>query len=269
MVQVLKQARAPERIITLLEGESLFNDATAVVLFTLLVSMTLGSSFESEWQSTAITFARVFGGGIMVGMLVGALVSLLIKYIKGAYVIALVTLLAAYGAYIIAGGVLHYSGVMAVLTAGLIISELPALNNKIKLDSFSDALWQFAAELTDKIIYLLAGISITVTMFTEQWLAMILGIVAVIIARAFIILFLLPLLCFIMSLKKIPVNQLFVLNWGGVRGTVTTALALSLPFTLDAWFTVQSAAYRVILFTLFFQTGCMNYLVRKLKLDAA
>ena len=68
-----------------------------------------------------------------------------------------------------------------------------ALNNKIKLDSFSDALWQFAAELTDKIIYLLVGISITVTMFTEQWLAMILGIVAVIIARAFIILLLLPL----------------------------------------------------------------------------
>ncbi|MFT5132623.1 MAG: CPA1 family monovalent cation:H+ antiporter [Gammaproteobacteria bacterium] len=268
VVSILKQTKAPERLITLLESESLFNDASAVVLFSLLVSMTLLNPGVADWQSTALTFAKVFSGGIIVGVAASAVVYLLIRFIDGEHVYALTSLIAAYGAYIIAGDVLSCSGVMAVLTTGLIINELPNIDKKIESVRFTETLWQFAAQVIDRLIYLLAGITITVTMFKEQWLAMILGILAVIIARAFIILLLLPLICYILRLNRFPAKHLLVLNWGGVRGTVTLALALSLPFTLDTWFTLQSIAYGVVLFSVFFQTGSMNFLVRKLKLEA-
>jgi len=267
VVSVLKLSGAPERLITLLESESLFNDATAVVLFTLLVSMTVDTSLADSWQSTALVFAKVFCGGVLVGVLTSAVVYLVIKFIPGEYVHALVTLIAVYSAFIIAGDRLGCSGVMAVLTTGLIISELPTIDKKIEPVRFTDMFWQFAAQVIDRLIYLLAGVTITIGMFTEQWLAMILGVVAVLIARAVIIMILLPLICFVFRSEKFPASHLLILNWGGVRGTVTMALALSLPLTLDAWFTLQSIAYGVVLFTVFVQVWTMTPLVKRLKLS--
>ncbi len=268
VVSVLKQTRAPQRLSTLLESESLFNDATAVVLFTLLISMTLNTTGDDGWQAMGMAFASVFSGGVLVGIVISVVAYLLLKFIKGEHVYALVTLLAAYSAYIIAGDVLDFSGVMAILTAGLIINKLPEIDKEFEKVGFTDSLWQFTAQLVNKLIYLLAGLSITIIMFTEQWLAMILGIVAVLVARAFIVVFLLPLFCFIVGSKNIPMKHLAVLHWGGVRGTVTMALALSLPFSVETWFTLQSIAYGVVIFTLFVQTGSMSFLVRKLNLNS-
>lgn len=267
VVSVLKSSGAPERLITLLESESLFNDASAVVLFMLLVSMTVDSSLADSWQSTAFAFAKVFCGGVLVGVLASVVVYPVIKFVRGEYVHALVTLIAVYSAFIIAGDKLGCSGVMAVLTAGLIISELPTIDKKIKPVRFTDMFWQFTAQVIDRLIYLLAGVTITISMFTEQWLAMILGVVAVLVARAVIILILLPLFCFVFRVKKFPAGHLLVLNWGGVRGTVTMALALSLPLTLETWFTLQSIAYGVVLFTVFVQVGTMAPLTKRLGLS--
>ena len=138
---------------------------------------------------------------------------------------------------------------------------------QIESIKFTDTLWQFAAQVIDKLIYLLAGVTITISMFTEQWLAMILGILAVVLARAVIILILLPLLCIVFRVEKFPAGHLLILNWGGVRGTVTMALALSLPFTLDTWFTLQSIAYGVVLFTVFVQVWTMSPLLKRLQLS--
>jgi CPA1 family monovalent cation:H+ antiporter len=103
-------------------------------------------------------------------------------------------------------------------------------------------------------------------MFTEQWLAMLIGIIAVLISRIIVITGLLSPLCRMPGIQPIPVKHQLLLSWGGVRGTVTMALALSLPLSLDYWYTIQSIAYGVVVFTLFVQTTSMRLLIRKLNL---
>ena len=264
VIEMLKRFKAPGRLATLLEGESLFNDAIAVVLFMLLVSMQFDTAALQSWQTVGISFANVFSGGILVGVLCSIVVYFLTRFIQGPFFYTLITIVAVYSSFIIAGDILGCSGVMAVLTLGLLLNEMPGSDKRAESVYFTETLWQFLSLMVDRLIYILAGLSITLSMFKEQWLAMILGIVAVLLARALIILLLLPLCCAILRVKRIPLPQLFILNWGRLRGTVTLALALSLPLSLDSWFTLQSIAYGVVLFTLFVQLTSMPILVKRL-----
>ena len=118
--------------------------------------------------------------------------------------------------------------------------------------------------IAESTIFLLAGITITLSMFTEQWLAIVIGIIAVVIARIVMVFGTFPILRIVPGVDAVPLKQQVVLAWGGVRGTVTLALALSLPLTLDYWYTIQSIAYGVVLFTLFVQATTMSPLIRKL-----
>ena len=101
-------------------------------------------------------------------------------------------------------------------------------------------------------------------MFTEQWLAIIIGIIAIVIARIIMVFGTFPILKILPGVDAVPLRQQVVLAWGGVRGTVTLALALSLPLALDYWYTIQSIAYGVVLFTLFVQATTMSPLIKKL-----
>jgi CPA1 family monovalent cation:H+ antiporter len=101
-------------------------------------------------------------------------------------------------------------------------------------------------------------------MFTNQWLAMLIGIAACLVARILVIFGSFPLLNLASKADPIPLKQQLVLTWGGVRGTVTLALALSLPLSLGYWYTVQSIAYGVVLFTLFVQATTMIPLIKRL-----
>ena len=102
------------------------------------------------------------------------------------------------------------------------------------------------------MIFILLGVTITFSMFQERWLAMLIAITAVLITRAVAIFGLLPMLTFRV---KEPIDEPTqkILFWGGTRGVVTVALALSLQVELDAWWTIQSMAFGVVLFTLFVQ----------------
>jgi CPA1 family monovalent cation:H+ antiporter len=104
-------------------------------------------------------------------------------------------------------------------------------------------------------------------MFTERWLAMLIGIAGVIIARAIGIFTFVPLLSRILPVDAIPRSYQAVMFWGGLRGAVTLALALSLPTTLDYWWTIQSIAFGVVLFTLFIQALTIGPLIRHYNLD--
>lgn len=115
------------------------------------------------------------------------------------------------------------------------------------------------------MIFLLAGITITTDMFTQQWLAMLLGILAVLIARAIGIYAFVPLVSALPGVEKISRPYQTLLYWGGVRGAVALALALSLPVSLDYRWTIQSITYGVVLFTLLVQAPTMQPLMRRLK----
>ena len=131
-------------------------------------------------------------------------------------------------------------------------------------NQFVEEFWAFAAYIAEILIFLLAGVTITLSMFTDQWLAILIGIISVIIARILVIFGVFPMINLLPRVDPIPVKQQVILAWGGIRGTVTLALALSLPLTLEYWYTIQSIAYGVVVFTLFVQATTLAPLTRKL-----
>ena len=113
------------------------------------------------------------------------------------------------------------------------------------------------------MLFLLLGITITVDMFTDRWLAMIIAISTVIFIRLLSVYVLLPTIS-LFSSTKTTVNEKIILSWGGARGAVTAALALSLPIEVEGWWTIQSMAFGVIIFTLFVQAPTIPLLLKKL-----
>ena len=266
VLSLLKQSNAPERLNMLLEGESLFNDATAVVLFSIMIAIAVSGEQGGTWGSALMRFMAVFFGGLAVGAMVGIVGHFIIKLLHRPYIFVLVTLICTYTSFLIAEDLLHLSGVMAVLSAGLIIGSLDREIRQQEENHFVDEFWGVAAYIAEALIFILAGVTITLAMFTDQWLAILIGIAAVITARLVVIFGLFPVISILPKVEPVPVKQQIVLAWGGVRGTVTLALALSLPLTLDYWYTIQSIAYGVVLFTLFVQATTMQPLIKKLKL---
>lgn len=265
VLDLFRQAGVSERLILLVDGESLFNDATAIVLFTLLSSLALMPAGDITVGTASLKFATIFFGGIVAGLIVGGLGVLLYRAFDTSFNRMVVMLSAAYGGFLIAEH-FHVSGVMAVLVTGLIFSELQRREGDNPIRHALHNLWSFSAELSNASIFLLLGVTVTVAMFQEQWLAMLIGIVAVVLARGLGLLVTVPLINLLPGEPITPREQL-VIYWGGIRGSVSIALALAIPVELDSWYTVQSITYGVVLFTLCVQAPTMPWLIKKLALS--
>ncbi len=266
VLALLKKSGALERLSLILEGEGLFNDTAAVVLFSIMISIALTGEQSSTWGNAIIQFLSLFCGGIAVGAMVGIVAHVIFRFSTDTNIHVLVTIVSTYASFIIAQDFLNLSGVMAVLSAGLIIGSLKKRSQQNKNDQFVGNFWGFTASIAESLIFLLAGVTINLSMFSEQWLAILIGIVAVFVSRVVIVLGVFPLTNQLPGMTPVTLKQQIVLTWGGVRGTVTLALALSLPLSLSYWYTIQSIAYGVVLFTLFVQVTTMNPLIRRLTL---
>jgi len=111
--------------------------------------------------------------------------------------------------------------------------------------------------------FLWVGVTITLEMFELRWLAMLIAIAAVLVVRLFSVFVMLPIFN-VVSADKVVFKNRILLFWGGTRGAVTVALALSLPIEIEAWWTIQSMAFGVVLFTLFIQAPTVPLLLRRL-----
>ena len=261
VLDVFKQIKAPARLSTLVDGESLFNDATVIVLFGLFISFAQMDAGSFSGLDALKEFIFVFFGGIIVGSVLGVLFMFLYRVGRGSFAKSLISIISAYSAFILAEHFLHVSGVMAVLVTGLTISWERC--KRVEDSIFVEKLWEFNAYLANILIFLLVGITITVEMFTSHWLAMLLGIVSVLIARAIGIFVVLPLVSKLPYVDPISRGYQAIIFWGGLRGAVVVALALSIPLELEYWYTVQSIAYGVVLFTLFVQAPTITFLMKK------
>ena len=266
VVAICRQLGVPERLVLLLEGESLFNDATAIVVFSVIIAIATQTSGPMTPAEGSLYFLRVFFGGILAGAVIGTFFLLVCRIAQQAAARAAASVICAYLAFALAESVLHVSGVMAVLVAGLLLGHATR-NSGRQDDEFTGRLWEFNAWVANALVFLLMGVTITTGMFTERWLAMLIGIAAVIIARAAGVLGLLPVLSACRVTGAIPYTSRSILFWGGLRGAVTLALALSLPTSLDYWWTIQSIAFGVVLFTLLVQATTMASLVHRAGLD--
>jgi CPA1 family monovalent cation:H+ antiporter len=261
VVALFREMGVSGRLGLLLEGESLFNDATAIVLFGVFLAVATGSGGPMTWTDAAWHFSRVFFGGMLAGGVTGFIMAAVMKFLRDPVTRAVATVITAYLAFAIAESLLHVSGVMAVLVAGLV------LGRNRENESFVQELWEFNAWIANALVFLLVGVTVTTDMFTERWLAMLIGIAGVISARAIGIFTCVPLLSRVLPVEAIPRPYQVIMFWGGLRGAVTLALALSLPTSLDYWWTIQSIAFGVVLFTLFIQATTTGPLIRHYNLN--
>ncbi len=267
VVAKLREINAPKRIALLLEGESLFNDATAIVLFGLFLSMATASETVVPTNSIdsatdiVVRFIVIFFGGCLTGLLVGLLFGFLQKKVKQVLLIGVMSLAAAYGSYLLAEYFM-VSGVMSTLLAGLSFSIL-SQSEKGPSDAGNNYLWNALSHVANVSVFLVVGAVITLEMFEQRWLAMLIAIIAILLARAISVYGVLAFFALFKSLKvSLPAQTVMV--WGGLRGAVTLALALSLPTSLDYWWTIQSIAFGVVMFSLFVQAPTMKLVAKKL-----
>ncbi|UCB55153.1 MAG: sodium:proton antiporter [Thiotrichales bacterium] len=263
VVSRLREIGAPERLTVLLEGESLFNDATAIVLFSLFVSMALSLDSAVTPSQVITEFLRIFLGGLATGAVVGLAAGLSGRIVKGQIMNGMLSLIVAYGAYLLADGPLEVSGVMATLSAAIVMSLLRVDKPLGDADKKHDYMWDVIAHIANATVFIIMGVTVTLSMFEERWLAMLIAIVAVLVARAVSVYGSLSLLGLMQS-RPVDLRSQTVMVWGGLRGAVALALALSIPVSLDYWWTIQSIAFGVVLFALFIQAPTIRWLVDRL-----
>lgn len=277
VVDKLRGMKAPKRISVLLEGESLFNDASAIVLFGLFLSMATATDSVASINAihsvldVTVSFLVIFIGGALTGLLVGLLFGFLQKRVKQPVLTGVMSLIVAYGSYILAEYFM-VSGIMSTLLAALSFSMLSESKDKLPDGEKNDSqvaiagnryLWSMLSHVANVSVFLIVGVVITLEMFEQRWLAMLIAIVSLLVARAISVYGVLLFFAFFKKLK-VPFLSQTVLVWGGLRGAVTLALALSLPTSLDYWWTIQSIAFGVVMFSLFVQAPTMSMLARKL-----
>ena len=235
---VFERVTLGQRPTTLLQGESLLSDATALVLFTVILTLALSmvtpdSEPAYNWQAAATLLAQQVILGVLAGAIFTALLRLLV-FITGQTSFWL-DIAVAFGAYHAA---LYWEG------SGAIASLIVGLSVPRHADTTKP--WLAASEATSGVLFLLMGATFTFSMVSERWLAMLFAIAAVFVARAISVNLVLTLI----PSQRISLQERLTISALGTRGAVTLALALMLPTELPYWWTIQSIAYGVVVFDL-------------------
>ncbi|MDZ7661092.1 sodium:proton antiporter [Thiohalophilus sp.] len=265
VLDMFKQFNINPRLTVVMEGESLFNDAIAIVLFSLLLAIALEPGQQLSWHTPILQFLYVMFGGAVVGIIAGLLVILANRWVTDPMVFTGITLGFAYLTFLGAKEWLHVSGIVAVLGYGLCLGWETRKHPEENRFPLLLSIWQFFAFMANAFVFLLVGFTFTLSMFTDMWLAMLFGILAVLLARAIGIYTSLPFIGRIPGVEPLNRQQHFIIYWGGLRGAVAIALALSLPLELDSWYTIQSITYGVVFFSVFVQAPLLHPVLQKLK----
>ncbi|MBW4655820.1 MAG: sodium:proton antiporter [Kaiparowitsia implicata GSE-PSE-MK54-09C] len=261
VIAVFKEVSAPAQLSTIVEGESLFNDGVALVLFSLLLQIHQQGSVTVA--DGLVQLAVVLVGGVLVGVALGYLSAELFRQTDDPLTSMLATAAVALGAYQL-GELLQVSGVVAVVVAGLIIgnagfSRRFSPSSRVTLYSF----WEYAGFGVNTFIFLLIGMEVDLATLWRNLPAVLLAIAAYQLGR---MLSVYPLMVPLGWLDRtIPLKWQHVLFLGNIKGSLSMALAISLPVTLPGRSTLIALVYGAVLLSLLVQGLSLPWLVKQLK----
>jgi CPA1 family monovalent cation:H+ antiporter len=257
---IFRSLGAPKRLSVLLEGESLLNDGTGIVFFTLSLTIVAGGAVSLgglAWQ-----FVEIVGFGGLIGVAVGYIVSQVIRQVDDPMIEITLTTVAAYGAFVAAEH-FHYSGVIATVAAGMLCGNYGArtgmsASTRVAVESF----WEYVAFALNSIVFLLIGMEVDLQSLWTCWPIILIAYLAVALARGVTILAVTLVLR--KTRERFPFSWGVVLTWGGLRGALPMVLALSLPQTFVHRELIVNITFGVVLLSILIHGLSMSPILRLL-----
>ncbi|MFZ4409531.1 MAG: Na+/H+ antiporter [Paracraurococcus sp.] len=273
---VLARLRLPKRIVTVLQGESLVNDASALVLYKLAVAAAVASTSVAPAEG-ALSFLALGAGGIAIGWVVGKLTLEAFRRLEDPMLEVTTSFLAAYAAYL-AGEALGVSGVLAVVTAGLLMGQAQHTLLSSRSRMGAQAVWQFVEFILNSLVFSLIGLQLNHVLdrIADRGVAQLvmlgLALAATVVVARFVWVYpatwlprLLP------AIRRADPHPGWrataIISWAGMRGVVSLAAALALPFEVPERDLLVYLAFVAILATLVLQGTTLEWLIRRLGVE--
>jgi Na+:H+ antiporter len=264
VLAIFKDLRMDKRLSLIVEGESLLNDGTAAALFQIVLAGIISGRLGVSKGVSQFLFAVL--GGAVLGSFLGYAASRLTRTIDDPEVQITLTAVVAYSSYLLAYQ-LHLSGIIATASAGIIVGNLGTRNCSAQTKTALESFWAYVAFLMNSLVFLLIGLEIHVDALLRSWRPVLLTVGAVLVGRALSVYLLVPVSNALT--EKVPLRWQHVIVWGGLRGALALALALSLDSTFPDRARVLDLTFGVVVFSILVQGLTLKPLLRVLGLANA
>lgn len=263
VIGILKTAGVPKSLETKIAGESLFNDGIGVVVFMIILELAIGGG-EVTLGRVSLLFLEEAVGGVLLGLVIGLITYQMLKRVNNYQVEVIITLALVMGGYALADRI-HTSGPIAIVVAGLLIGNhgrafAMSETTRLRLDDF----WELVDEILNALLFMLIGLEMLIMPFTRSLL--IAGLLAIAITLFARLASVGGAVMFMRAFRSFSSGAVRILTWGGIRGGISVALALSIP-PVPERMTIITITYIIVVFSIVIQGMTLGRMVDRIYPD--